>query len=114
MRTTFAALGAIGIALGLGCSGIATAVQGKPVPPEHADLVGHWTAPGITLDISAEGRVEYDRDNGASHTRISGGVTEWADDSFVVLGLSTFRLDQAPHPVGSGWEMTIDGVDYQR
>lgn len=106
--------GALGIVLGLGCSGLTAAVNGTPVPPQHADLVGSWTAPGTTLTITSGGRVDYERKQGVTSTEIHGGVTEWRPDAFVVLGLSTFHIDQAPHPTGTGWEMTLDGVVYTR
>jgi hypothetical protein len=112
MRTL--GLGGLGVALALGCSGLETAVSGTPVPPPHADVVGHWTAPGRVLSITAGGRVDYERHTGMTKTSIHGGVTEWRSDAFVVLGLSTFHVDQAPHQTGSGWEMTVDGVVYAR
>ncbi len=95
----------------LACSG---ALTGTPVPSEHEDLVGDWSAPGYTLSIRAEGLVEYEHDSGGAKTSVNGGVTSWSDDEFTVMGITTFHIDEAPELSGGTWETTIDGVDYTR
>lgn len=95
----------------LACSG---AMTGTPVPSEHEDLIGDWTAPEHTLSIQADGMVAYEHASGSTKTSVNGGVTTWTDTSFTVMGISTFTIDEAPHQEGGTWEATIDGVDYTR
>jgi hypothetical protein len=95
----------------LGCGGMFAAV---PVPPEHADLIGDWSAPDTTLEIHADGQVAYERHSGGSNTSVTGPVSEWGASEFTVMGLTTFHIETAPHAVGGGWETTIDGVTYHR
>ena len=95
----------------LGCSGL---FAGVPVPPEHAELVGDWTAPDTTLEVHADGQVSYEHHSGGSNTSINGPVTAWGASEFTVMGLTTFHIETAPHAVDGGWETTIDGITYQR
>ena len=55
------------------CSLVAAALLaacGQPVPQEKAAYVGQWRSDRMTLRISADGRVDYRRVEGASSTKI--------------------------------------------
>ena len=83
---------------GLACAGL----QGKPVPADRRDLVGTWTNTGITLVLTGDGGVHYEKIGGSGHVTIDGPVTEWTPDGFVVgvFGVgTTFHVEDPPHVV---------------
>ena len=54
---------------------------GQPVPAEKAAYVGHWTAPNMSLSITQEGSVEYQRVEGSSSTSVSGPLQGFKGDN---------------------------------
>lgn len=92
---------------------------GIEVPPEKASYVGQWSGPQMTLSITQDGRVEYERKNGSASTStsIKGPLKKFVGDSFVVgVGPleTTFEVAAAPHLDAAGWKMTVDGVELLR
>lgn len=97
------------VAASLACAG---GFEAKPVPPEHADLVGAWSGDGVVLTITSAGMVHYEK-HATGDVEINGPVSDWFDTAFVVgvFGIgTTFHIDEAPHAVGAGWQTTIDGA----
>ena len=90
----------------LGCSTPA------PLPPDKASYVGTWEGDGVRIQITAEGRVSYDRKNGAGNEHIEGPIAGWRDESFVV-GVMTqktsFEVNRAPHQESGTWTMVLNG-----
>lgn len=89
----------------------------KPLPPEKQQYAGLWVAEwdnaGVSLWISADGRVEYERWKNNSSTSIDAPLKEFNGDNFIVgLGFITteFEVSMPPHETEHGWRMTVDGV----
>lgn len=100
------------VLLGLVLSGC-----GIPVPDDKRDYVGAWQGPAITLVITADGRVEYERVTGAMSRKISGPIKTFQGPDFVVGVLfvtTTFRVERPPYRDGNQWRMRVDGVDLTR
>jgi hypothetical protein len=91
---------------------------GQPVPPDKASYVGHWRAERMTLRISADGRVDYRRVNGASSTKISAPIQGFEGPHFDVgVGPLTTRFTVSSPPADDGegtLRMTVDGVPLTR
>lgn len=91
---------------------------GQPVPPDKAAYVGHWRAEQMTLRISADGRVDYRRVNGASSTKISAPIQGFEGPHFDVgVGPLTTRFTVSSPPADDGegtLRMTVDGVPLTR
>jgi hypothetical protein len=91
---------------------------GQPVPPEKAGYVGQWKSDRMTLRISADGRVDYRRVEGASSTKISAPIQRFEGPHFDVgVGPITtrFTVSSPPEDDGEGTlRMTADGVRLTR
>lgn len=89
---------------------------GTAVPA--ADFVGDWSAPGVNLSLSADGRIAWRKvdEHGSANSIVA------PLESFTVKRFSTgvwpfsasFRVDKPPIRDGSVWRMTIDGVELIR
>lgn len=94
--------------LALGC--------GQPVPEDKSHYVGQWSGAGMRLEITAEGRVEYERLKPGKVT-ISAPIQSFEGDDFLV-GLpyltTRFSVSQPPHRDGEHWKMVVDGVELVR
>ena len=81
-------------------------------------LSGDWQGTGIRLLITPDGTIEYERVAGGVKKSITGGtVTRIGDNSFdvkVLLGTTTFRLDELPRRDGAYWKMKVDGIEVIR
>lgn len=81
------------------------------------DYVGLWTAPGLTLQIAADGGVDYKRSTNGSNVSLDAPIQKFEGNNFVVgIGPfgTTFKVSQPPHKVGDAWKMTVDGVELTR
>lgn len=90
---------------------------GQPLPADKADYAGIWQGGGTTLQIAADGRVEYERVEGNGKRSMSGPISEFEGDSFSVgIGsLSTlFQVSSKPSRRHGVWHMTVDGVELTR
>jgi hypothetical protein len=90
---------------------------GKPVPPEKADFVGEWKAPGMHLLLLQDGSVQYNRIKSGVTTSVSGPLQGFEGDNFVVgVGLwrTTFVVSKPPYRDGAVWKMVVDGVELTR
>lgn len=85
---------------------------GIPVPEDKADYVGRWQSDNMSLAITAEGRVEYKRIEGAQSTSVNGPIKQFVGDNFEVgVGPLTtvFEVSQPPRKVDGNWVMVVDG-----
>ncbi len=90
---------------------------GIAVPADRRDYVGAWRGPGMTLEITAGGHVEYQRRRGAATTSVSAPLQSFAGDDFVVgaMGITTtFHVQHRPHLDGTEWKMMVDSVELTR
>lgn len=105
------------IACSLGAAALLSAC-GQPVPPDKAAYVGQWKSDRMTLRISADGRVDYRRVEGASSTKISAPIQRFDGPHFDVgVGPITtrFTVSSPPEDDGEGsLRMTVDGVRLTR
>jgi hypothetical protein len=90
---------------------------GIPVPEDKRDYIGLWEAPNMSLLITQDGLVKYERIKRGASTKISGPIKEFQGDDFVV-GLwfikTTFRVNRRPYQEGSQLKMVVDGVELIR
>ena len=89
----------------------------KPVPPEKSAYVGDWAAPGMSLLITQDGRVDYTRIKGGVTTTLNAPLKKFEGDNFVVgIGLwtTTFVVAKPPHEEAGRWKMTVDDVELTR
>jgi hypothetical protein len=92
-------------------------LQPKPVPKEHANLVGHWTSlKYATLIIDEGGSLQHMRHGGVG-SQFSAPIQSY-DNGAIVAGVGpvkqTFSVDVAPTLVDGTWTMTVNGRVYNR
>jgi hypothetical protein len=90
------------------------ACSAKPVPPEKSEYVGTWKAPKMSVSITQDGQVNYQRSDGWIPKSASGTLQGFNSDNFdvAVMGYTTtFIVSLPPHPVGDDTRMTVDGVE---
>jgi len=95
----------------------ALAACGVPVPPDRSAYVGEWRAPQMTMQITQDGHVEYERHEGAMSKSLSGPLQGFVGDSFKVgVGpiSTTFNVTAPPHVDDGKTVMTVDGVQLQK
>ncbi|MBX2796383.1 MAG: hypothetical protein KTR31_01900 [Myxococcales bacterium] len=99
---------AVGL-VSLACAGLTS------VPPPSPDYVGTWTNEGaggetITLRITAEGQVEWERHSPGSDLSLAGPATSWTDGTLkCCLGFGSLTIEAPPEKGPEGWTMTVDG-----
>ena len=90
-----------------------TACSAGPLPPDKQDYAGHWRGDGMDLIIEHSGDVRFKRVEGKGQVEISGPISEWHDEDFVVgvmVMKTKFDVAEAPKEVDGVWIMTVDGV----
>lgn len=92
------------------------AACGKPLPADKAAYAGQWNGPKMEMLITADGRVDYKRENvdGNGNTSVKAPIKEFVGNNLVVgLGpmATTFVVSAPPHQDGEAWKMTVDGVE---
>lgn len=88
-----------------------------PIPAGKKAYVGEWKAPGVTLTITADGGVRYERVTGSNSKKVNAPITKFEGDNFVVGVLfvdTTFKVERPPHREGKRWKMVVDGVELSR
>ena len=106
MRLFTSVLALLFVATLAGCS--------KPLPADKVAYAGQWSGPQMNMLITAEGRVDYKRDNGDGSTSVKAPIKEFVGNNMVVgLGpmATTFVVSAPPHQDGDTWKMTVDGVE---
>jgi hypothetical protein len=89
----------------------------KPIPAEHRDLVGTWEGPGMTLQVTADGRLSYHRNKAGGDVSIQAPIQQISPGRFTAgVGplVTEFKLDRAPTLENGVWTMTVDGVALHR
>lgn len=101
-----------GLALALPILGLLGCSEPAPLPADKAAYAGQWEGDGVRIQITADGRVSYDRKKGAGNEHIEGPIAGWGDGGFVV-GVMTqktsFDVSQAPRQENGSWTMVING-----
>jgi len=101
------------LALVLASSLALTACDAGPLPTDKQDYAGHWRGDGMDLIIASSGKVQYKRAKGKGQVEISGPISEWHDEDFVVgvmVMKTKFDVTEPPKEVDGVWVMTVDGV----
>ncbi|MCP8462897.1 hypothetical protein NK553_02935 [Pseudomonas sp. ZM23] len=93
------------------------AACGEPVPQDHKAYVGYWTSPQMSLLVTADGRVAYERVSGSTSKSIKAPIKSYESDGFTVgfgpFGTS-FKVSRPPYQDGGKWKMVVDGVELVR
>jgi len=117
-KLTVAAACALVLVAALACKGGGKSTSSSgPEEPATAisttkkDYVGEWSAPGVKLNISPSGSVEYEKKSGASSKTVNGSIKSFHGDNIDVFALITVTLEvqKAPHLDGTTWKMTVEG-----
>jgi hypothetical protein len=79
--------------------------------------LGTWKGGGVSLSISSDRSVQYEKKTSGSSKSVNAPVTRFTKDEFDVgaFGMTTtFKIDKPPHEDAGTWKMTIDGVELTR
>lgn len=90
---------------------------GIPVPPEKTNYVGEWKGLGMSLIITPDGGVAYERISGSGTNSVKGPLKAFDGDNFVVGILfvsTTFVVSKPPYEENGEWKMVVDGVELIR
>lgn len=101
------------LALLLASSLALTACDAGPLPADKQDYAGHWRGEGMDLIIETSGKVRFKRAKGKGQVEISGPISGWYDEDFVVgvmVMKTKFDVAEPPKEVDGVWVMTVDGV----
>ena len=90
---------------------------GQPVPDDKAAYVGWWRGQNMSLVLTKDGTVHYERVRGSATTTIDGPLRRFEGDNFVV-GIpfisTTFEVSKPPYQEAGTWKMVVDGVELTR
>ena len=81
------------------------------------DFVGSWTSKkGSVLDIDSSGRLRLQKAEGGGSTKLEAPIGAFVGDDIELhlIVKVTIRVTRPPHKKGSTWEMTADGIDFER
>ncbi|WP_444928085.1 hypothetical protein ACJJI4_10890 [Microbulbifer sp. TRSA002] len=89
----------------------------KPLPEDKLDYAGTWIGSQISLIITTDGRVLYERVEGSFTTSIEGPIKEFNGDDFCVGFLfltANFHVSNPPYEEDGIWQMTVDDARLTR
>jgi len=89
----------------------------KPVPPEKSEYVGDWRSQAMTLLITQDGGIVYERYKGGVKTTINAPIRRFEGDDFVVgiaFASTTFKVSRPPYQLDGQWKMVVDGVELSK
>lgn len=85
---------------------------------DKKDYVGAWTSKSghSTLTIQKNGMLTSDRAETQTKTHLEGPIAEFAGNDIVLkMGIEfRYKVTTPPHAVGAKWEMTADGITWER
>ena len=87
------------------------------VPKEKSNYVGEWKGVGMSLTITADGGVAYERTGGSGNKKINAPIQAWSGNNFEVgVGpiATTFEVNKPPFQDGDVWKMIVDKVELTR
>jgi hypothetical protein len=93
---------------------VAFAGCAQSVPADKSDYIGEWKAPGMTLLITQDGSVQYERIKGGGKTKVTGPIQKYEGNNFSVgIGFlsTTFVVSKPPYQASGVWKMVVDGVE---
>lgn len=99
------------------CFGLLLTACDNPLPPSKLAYEGVWRSEYMTLMITRQGQVSYERKEGAMTTSINGPIKEFTKNGFMVgFGFMTseFIVNQKPSEQNGDWTMIVDGVKLTR
>lgn len=79
--------------------------------------VGTWRSKkGSVLEIDATGQMSFAKHEGGTNSTTNAPIAAFAGDDFKVRVFVevTFHVARPPHQVGDHWEMTVDGIEFER
>jgi hypothetical protein len=93
---------------------VTLAACGKPLPADRAAYIGEWHGNGVTLSVSAEGSLFFEKVAGGSRDQIKGPIQGFDGDDISVGVLfikSTIDVSKPPTETDGVWTMTVEGVE---
>jgi len=94
-----------------------TGCNSIPIPEGKKTYVGTWEGVGFHLTITDDGAVNCRRVNGRSTKTITGPVTDFKGDDFVVGALfitTRFEVQHPPYMEGDDWFMVVEGIELKK
>ena len=110
-------LGVSGAAMLLACAGLEDAVTAVPVPENKKNFVGKWEGVGVSLTITPDGGLAYEKTGGVGSKSLNAPIQAWGPGWFEAgIGpLKTrFVVNKPPKKKRGTWHMTIDGTELKR
>lgn len=93
------------------------AAQQKAVAKLKTELKGTWQGQGMTLRITDDDKVHYERKGSVNKSLTGASLGEVKPNEFTVSLLAlktTFRIDSPPTEKDGVWTMKVDGVELTR
>ena len=87
------------------------------LPDSKRDYAGRWEGENMHLHIAPSGEIDYERRRGKSTVTVTGPITKFEGDDFIVgfwFFETRFAVTAPPHLEGEVWWMTVDGVTLSR
>ena len=81
------------------------------------DYVGSWRSKkGSVLDVDAAGHLHYEKAEGGSSEKLDAPIGAFVGDDIELhlIVKVTVHVTKPPHKKGTVWEMTADGIDFER
>lgn len=97
--------------------GCGAANRAGHLPQEKKDYAGLWVGETVRLSISDSGFVSYQRMDGAKTISLSGPITDFKGDDFIIHAFvlkTRFKVDKPPHMVEGQWYMVVEGYRLRR
>ena len=98
-------------------AGLMLTACGIAVPEDKANYVGEWKGIGMSLTITSDGGVAYERISGGGSTSVKGPLQSFEGDNFSV-GLwffsTMFVVSKPPYEDSGVLKMEVDGVELTR
>ena len=110
-------LGMSGASMLLACAGLQEAVTAVPVPANKKNHVGEWKGVGVTLTITPDGGLAYEKTSGVGSKSLTAPIQGWGPDWFEAgIGpmKTRFKVNKAPKKKRGAWYMTVDGTELKR
>jgi hypothetical protein len=94
------------------------ACSSTPVPDADRDLVGQWVSKNLTVIITADGMLDYQRtkDDG-TQVSIDAPIKKYGPGGFsagVGPFMTDFKVNERPNQIDGVWWMTFEGVPVHR
>lgn len=86
---------------------------GIEIPADKLDYIGLWQGDGVSLQITADAKLNYSKKEGSNTTTLNVPISAFEGDNFKagLMGMeTTFVVSQPPTKKGGQMTMIVDGT----